>query len=140
MTDVAELASELRLAVHRLTRTLRAQRPADGLSLTQISALATICREGPMSAGDVAAREGVKPPSATRVLARLESIGLITRTADPADGRQVLLTASAAGQERLDADLRARDAWLAQRIASLSAAERARLQEALGVLQQLAEQ
>jgi len=140
VTDVARLASELRLAVHRLTRTLRAQRPADGLSLTQISALATICREGPMSAGDVAAREGVKPPSATRVLARLEQIGLITRTADPQDGRQVLLAASARGQERLDADLRARDAWLTQRIASLSGAERTRLEDALGVLQHLAEQ
>jgi DNA-binding MarR family transcriptional regulator len=105
-----------------------------------MSALATICREGPMSAGDVAAREGVKPPSATRVLAGLEAIGLITRTADPQDGRQVLLAASPEGQERLNADLRARDAWLARRIESLSDAERRRLQDALGVLQQLAEQ
>lgn len=93
-----------------------------------------------MSAGDVAAREGVKPPSATRVLAGLEAIGLITRSADPQDGRQVLLAASAAGQERLDADLRARDAWLTRRIESLSAAERRRLHDALGVLQQLADQ
>jgi DNA-binding MarR family transcriptional regulator len=73
-------------------------------------------------------------------LARLEEFGLITRTADPQDGRQVLLAASDQGQQRLDADLQARDAWLTQRIASLSAAERRRLEDALGVLQHLAEQ
>ena len=45
----------------------------DGLTLTQLSALVTIWRDGPLSAGDLASREGVKPPSATRVLAALES-------------------------------------------------------------------
>lgn len=139
MTDVAELASELRLAVHRLTRTLRAQRPVDGLSLTQLSALATICREGPLSAGDVAAREGVKPPSATRVLATLESLGLISRTTDPDDARGVRLAATAEGLSRLDDDLRARDAWLALRIESLDPQRLSQLEDAVGLLQQLAE-
>ncbi|MEO7126808.1 MAG: MarR family transcriptional regulator [Nakamurella sp.] len=140
MTDVAELASELRLAVHRLTRTLRAQRPVDGLSLTELSALATICREGPLSAGDVATREGVKPPSATRVLASLEARGLITRTTDPDDGRQVMLAATPEGLARLEADLRARDAWLAVRIESLDLAARRQLEDTLELLRHLAEQ
>lgn len=140
MTDVAELASELRLAVHRLTRTLRAQRPVDGLSLTQLSALATICREGPLNAGDVATREGVKPPSATRVLASLETRGLITRTTDPDDGRQVMLAATPDGLARLEDDLRARDAWLAVRIQALDPAGRRQLEDTLQILRQLAEQ
>lgn len=140
MTDVPVLASELRLAVHRLTRLLRAQRPVDGLTLSQLSALVTIRREGPMSAGDVAAREGVKPPSATRVLAALETAGLISRTADPADGRQVLLSVTELGVTRISEDLRARDAWLAQRIRALGPTDRGNLEDALGVLQRLAEQ
>lgn len=140
MTDVAELASELRLAVHRLTRTLRAQRPVDGISLTQLSALVTICREGPLSAGEVATREGVKPPSATRVLAGLEKLGLITRAADPDDGRQVRLAATEEGRTRIEEDLRARDAWLALRLETLDAAQRSQLRDAVGLLQQLTEQ
>lgn len=139
MTDVTALASELRLAVHRLTRTLRAQRPVDGLSLSQLSALATICREGPLSAGDVATREGVKPPSATRVLAALQARGLVSRTPDPADGRQVMLDATRLGLDRLDADVRARDAWLARRVQTLTAADRELLLRALPVLQGLAD-
>jgi DNA-binding MarR family transcriptional regulator len=140
VTDAAGLASDLRLAVHRLTRTLRAQRPVDGLTLTQLSALVTIWREGPLSAGDVAAREGVKPPSATRVLAVLESSGLISRATDPADGRQVLLQVTAAGLDRIERDLQARDAWLAQRVDALTAADRRRLAAALDVIKRLAEQ
>ncbi len=138
MTDPAPLASELRLAVHRLTRRLRAQRPADGLSLTQLSALVTIWRDGPLSAGELASREGVKPPSATRVLASLESQSFVERTADPADGRQILVTATAAGIERIESDLRARDAWLAQQIDALGARDRALLHRAAALLEQLA--
>lgn len=140
MTDAAGLASELRLAVHRLTRTLRNQRPVDGLSLTQLSALVTIWRDGPLSAGDVAAREGVKPPSATRVLAGLESLGLISRTADPEDGRQVALAVTPAGSRRVDEDLQARDAWLAQRLEALDEDDRRLLERAVTVLKRLAEQ
>ena len=57
LSSVTPLASELRLAVHRLTRRLRQQTSTDGLTLTQTSALAVIWREGPLSAGDLAARE-----------------------------------------------------------------------------------
>lgn len=140
MTDIVGLASDLRLAVHRLTRTLRGQRPVDGLTLTQLSALVTIWREGPLSAGDLAAREGVKPPSATRVLAALESQGLISRGADPDDGRQVTVTATPGGIARVDQDLRARDAWLAQRLGELGEDDLQLLKRAVTVLQRLAEQ
>lgn len=137
--QAAELAGEVRLAVHRLTRRLRAQRPADGLSLSQLSALVTIFREGPLSAGEVALREGVKPPSATRVLACLESLGLISRSADPADGRQVALAVTELGRERINEDLRARDAWLAQQLTTLTEQERELLRQAAQVLEKLAE-
>jgi DNA-binding MarR family transcriptional regulator len=128
------------LVVHRLTRRLRAQRPTDGLSLTQLSALVTIWRDGPLTAGDLAAREGVKPPSATRVLASLESLGLVSRTSDPTDGRQVRLSATEAGAERVAEDLRARDVWLSQQLAGLTGEERDLLHRAAVVLDSLAAQ
>lgn len=140
MTDPAPLASELRLAVHRLTRKLRAQRPVDGLSLTQLSALVSIWREGPLSAGELAALEGVKPPSATRVLAALESQELVVRTIDPADGRQIQVSITSAGVGRIQADLAARDAWLARQLEGLSARDRDLLRRAAALLERLAGQ
>lgn len=140
MTDIAALASDVRLAVHRLTRMLRNQRPVDGLTLSQLSALVTIWRDGPLSAGDVAAREGVKPPSATRVLAALESQALISRGTDPADGRQVTVAVTPGGIARVEKDMKARDAWLAKRLGELGDDDRELLRLALPVLQRLAGQ
>ena len=138
MTDIAELASELRLSVHRLTRRLRQERPADGLTLTQLSALATVWRDGPLTAGDLAIREGVKPPSVTRVLIALEEAGLVERSGHPDDARQVLVSLTAQGRETIEADARARDAWLAQQLAGLTARERSVLERAAVLLEKLA--
>lgn len=138
MTEVAPLASELRLAVHRLTRRLRQERPTDGLTLTQVSALATVWRDGPLTAGDLAIREGVKPPSITRVLIALEESGLVVRAEHPDDARQVLVSATDKGDAVIAADLAARDAWLAQQLAGLTARERSTLERAAVLLERLA--
>ncbi|MGI8590116.1 MAG: MarR family winged helix-turn-helix transcriptional regulator, partial [Nakamurella sp.] len=68
MPDVAPLANELRLAIHRLTRRLRQQHHTHDLTLTQLSALAITWREGSITAGELAIREQVRPPSITRVV------------------------------------------------------------------------
>jgi DNA-binding MarR family transcriptional regulator len=132
------MASDLRLAVHRLTRRLRQERPSDGLTLTQLSALATIWREGPLTAGDLAVREGVKPPSITRVLIALEDEDLVVREEHPDDARQVLVTATDLGAAVIEADFRARDAWLAQELAGLTTRERSVLARAVVLLERLA--
>jgi DNA-binding MarR family transcriptional regulator len=88
----------------------------------------------------LAAREGVKPPSATRVLASLEAQDLVVRSADPTDGRQIQVSATPAGVERIAADLRARDAWLAQQLETLGARDLALLHRASAVLERLAAQ
>src|SRR6476646_11922426 len=112
VSDVAPLASELRRAVHRLTRRLRQQTPSDGLTLTQLSALNVIFREGPLTAGDLAAREQVRPPSITRVLTGLEALDLVERLENPRDGRQVLVQITATGSQRMSEFVRARERWL----------------------------
>ena len=140
MPDNDSLASELRLSVHRLTRRLRQQTPTDGLTLTQLSALAVIWREGPLTAGDLAAREQVRPPSITRVLTGLEALGLVQRTENPRDGRQVLVRITPEGDRRLSEYIRVRELWLERRLAAMTDAERDVLTEASALLLRLAAQ
>jgi DNA-binding MarR family transcriptional regulator len=137
LTKTAQLASELRLSVMRLTRRLRAERPDIGLSLTQISALGTIDRHGPMTPREVADHERVQPPSMSRVLALLEERGLIVRTAHPSDGRQQLVSLARAGHDLLREDRRRREAWLALRLAELTCEERAVLRAAMPIIDRI---
>lgn len=137
LTKTAALASELRISVMRLTRRLRAERPDMGLSLTQISALGSIDRHGPMTPRELADHEGVQPPSMTRVLAVLEDRDLIVRIAHPSDGRQQLVSMAPAGRDLLREDRRRREAWLALRLAELTAQERAVLRAAMPILDRI---
>jgi DNA-binding MarR family transcriptional regulator len=131
------LAGTLRDAVGRLGRRMRLERAATDLSLGQLAALRTLERHGPMTPSELAAHEKVQPPSMTRILARLEEIGYLTRTPDPTDRRQVVVAASPAGRSLLADDRRRRDAWIAQRLRSLSADEIAALAAAVPVLEKL---
>lgn len=125
MTDVDErLANDLSLAVMRLARQLRFRRPDSPVSLSQLSALATLAKEGPMTPGALAVRERVRPPSMTRVIASLVDLGLVERSAHPADGRQVLVAVSSAGSELFEAERRASREWLQQRLDELTPEQR----------------
>ena len=89
------------------------------VSLSQLSALSTLAKEGPMTPGGLADRERVRSPSMTRVIASLCELGLVARTAHPVDGRQVLVSVSPAGADLIQAERRASQEWLAQRLATL---------------------
>ena len=138
MPDVAPLANELRLAIHRLTRRLRQQHPTHDLTLTQISALAIIWREGPITAGELAVREQVRPPSITRVVDGLENAGVVIRKDNPSDGRQVLVEITEEGIARMESYVEAREAWLAQQLAGLPTKDREILHRAAVILNELA--
>src|SRR4051794_2366755 len=133
----AGLAGALRDAVGRLSRRMRAERAATELSLGQLAALRTLDLHGPMTPSELAAHEKVQPPSMTRIIGRLEELGYLTRTPDPVDRRQVVVTPSAAGRALLAEDRRRKDAWLAQRLRNLSADETAALAAAVPVLEKL---
>ena len=136
-TDTA-LASALRLSVMRLARRMRAERADTSLSLSQLSALATLDRHGALTPGELAAAERVQPPSMTRVVASLQDAGLVSREQHPSDGRQVLLRVTRDGAALLREDRRRREAWLAQRLAELDDDDRAVLHAASEVLDRLA--
>ena len=136
MTSRTDLADRLRLTIVRTARRMRQESGTD-LSPSLTAALSTVERHGPLIPSELAARERIQRPTATRVLARLEEQGLIERMPDPRDGRSSLVTASKAGRDLL-AELRTRKtAFLAARIDSLSAEERATLDRAADILERM---
>jgi DNA-binding MarR family transcriptional regulator len=136
--DTAALAHDLRLAVMRFSRRLRAQRVDQSVTLTQLAALSTLKRHGPMSPGELAGHERVQPPSMTRVVVALEGMGLVTRSPHPTDGRQVVIDLTPAAEELLTAEARAREAWLTDTLHQLTAQERTVLREAAVIMDKLA--
>lgn len=135
---IPTLASEVRLPVMRLARRLRQQRADHGLSFGAVSVLATLDRRGPLTPGELAASEGVRPPSMTRTLACLADAGYVTRTTDPEDRRSSVVSLTASARELLREDRRRRDEWMADRLAALAPADRLALQRALPILEELA--
>jgi DNA-binding MarR family transcriptional regulator len=137
---MAELAAVLRPSLLRLTRLIRNQRVDESVTLTQVSAMVTLQKRGPMSAGELAAFERVQPPSMTKVLAHLEERGLIRREPHPNDRRQAIIAITEAGIDLLESERRSRDLWLTQQLTRLTPEERALLRKIVPVLDKLAEQ
>jgi DNA-binding MarR family transcriptional regulator len=123
----------------RFSRRLRRERPDyPDLSMSHLSALASLEKASALSPRDLAAAEHVRPPSMTRIVARLEERGLVDRTRHATDGRQVVLALTPAGRELVTESRRLREEWLAGRLAALTAAERATLHDAVAILDRLA--
>jgi DNA-binding MarR family transcriptional regulator len=130
----ARLAADLSLAVMRLARQLRFRNPQSPVSLSQLSALTTLANEGAMTPGALAIRERVRPPSMTRVIASLADEGFVEREPHPVDGRQVVVSVSESGAELVKAARRARQEWLAERLATLNDDKRETLREAADII------
>jgi DNA-binding MarR family transcriptional regulator len=140
----AGLATSLRISVSRLARRLRAQRAVSGmteavLSETQLAALSALEKHHAMTPGELAEHEKVQPPSMTRVIAVLTERDLVLKSPHPTDRRQVILTVTEEGRAVVQRVRRRKDAWLAQRLAELTAAERATLRAAVPILEKLSQ-
>jgi DNA-binding MarR family transcriptional regulator len=129
------IASDLRVVLGQLIRRLRVEHR---FPISQGTVLGRLDREGPQSTSDLAAAERVRPQSMAQTIGDLEAEGLITRTADPNDGRRALIDLSAAGREALKADRLHREGWLAEAIGDeLSADEQEVLARAVELLKRL---
>src|SRR5919197_695286 len=133
---IAEVAGHLRLAVARTARRLRQEAGAD-LSPSLSSALAAIDRHGPVTPSELADHERVQRPTATRVIARLEELGLVDRAPDPSDRRSSLISASPAGRTLLRRQRSRKDQFLARRLAALEPDEVATLERAAVILERM---
>lgn len=138
-TDLARLASHLRLSVFRASRTLRRESHS-GIPPTLLAALSTIDRHGPMTAGDLAAHEQVRKPTVTRILAALVDEGLAERTPDPIDRRISWVQLTPAGRTLMRTVRRRTDRYLAERLRRLDPDELATLERAATILDRITEQ
>lgn len=134
----AQLATLLRDAITRLNRRVRQARPVGDLTVTQLSALTSLRMAGALTPRELADIERVQPPTMTKIVAKLEERGLVRRAPHPTDGRQVILSATEEGCAVLVQLERARDEWLARRLAELTPADRDTLLRAAEILQQVA--
>src|SRR6266508_1610405 len=130
-----ELVVQLRLAVMRLARRLRQQTEGE-ITASQLSALSSVSR---LTLGALAAVERVRPPTMTRIVGHLEAAGLLVRRPAPADRRSAEVELSPSGRELLDRTRTRKDAYLAERLATLGPAEVAVLRRAAAVLERLLE-
>jgi len=129
---------ELRILLQRVARRIR-NNLADGtMSDTKMGVLFRL-EAGPATPSQLAERERITPPSMNRTLNTLAEAGLVSRHPDPADARKVIVSITPAGQELIRETRRLRTAWFSQRLAELSADDRAALQAVVPVLQHIAE-
>jgi len=141
LIDVDEIAVELALALKRLRARLRAEaRPAEGWTISQLSALRRLVGEGPATASHLARAEHVRPQSMAAIVTTLRDGGLVTASPDPVDGRKVLLRATSAGRRLVKARSESREAWLASAITGLELDGRAgSVRDTVALLNALAE-
>src|SRR5262249_49151392 len=133
-----ELAPRLRWVITRMARRLRQEAGID-LGPSQIAALATIERHGPLSPSELAEIERVRRPTVTRIARHLEEGGLIERIRDPQDGRASILTVTAEGRALLKRLRERKTAYLAKRLAALDAEDRRTLERAAELLEGMLE-
>ncbi len=129
----AALAERMRLTLVRLGRQLRRDDPP-GLSITLYSALAAVAESGELAIGELADAERVPSSAATRIADKLEEAGWVTRRPNPQDRRGVNLAVTEAGRRLIEDRRRRGNAWLATRLAGLTAVQQQTLADALDVL------
>lgn len=136
-TDAIAIADALRPALLRISRELRREARAEGVSPEQVSLLVSIKYSPGIGVRELAARERVSPPALTKHVDRLERDGLVTRTPSSDDRRRVGLDLTDEGQRVLRRVRSRRTAWLASRLGELEAHERAAIEAAIEPLLRL---
>jgi len=138
-TDVQALAEALRPALLRLSRKLRRESQALGLSPLDAMLLGAVRKKPGVGVSELADFERMSRPSMSAHVKRLEAAGWIVRQApDSDDKRRVGLALTVAGGKALDAIRRRRNDWLARQLTALSPEARAALHAAIGPLEQIA--
>ena len=135
-------AQRLNDAMARLRARLRAEsgQHATGLTLTQLGVLASVVREGPVTAARLATLERVSAQSIAQSLAVLKAAGLVRSEPDAQDGRKKLMSADPSATELVGKLLAGRASFLARAIDQLvTPEEREDVERAIELLERLAD-
>lgn len=140
MTDddpqLHELAGAFREALRHSVYLVR-RLDADGeLSAAQLSTLKMLLGEG-QRVGEIARNLGVRVPSATEQIIKLERAGLARREPDPADSRAVRVILTPEGRAAVDAANKRRNQVMADILSTLTDQDRKALSEALPVIDKI---
>lgn len=137
-SDSAEsVADELHSAAIHLLRQLRKEDDASGLSAPRLSALSVVVFGGPLTLGQLARAEQVRPPTMTRIVTGLEKDRLVQRKADRRDKRLTRIEATAKGQKVLAAGRARRVETLAHAVRQLQRQELAELRRGVHLLKEM---
>ncbi len=130
-----EVADRLHSAAIRLLRRVRREDEATGLTGARLSALSVVVFGGPLTVGQLAAAEQVRSPTASKLVAELEALGLVTRETSATDRRVTEVRATARGRWMLQAGRRRRVAVLSARLGRVGADDLATLDRAAEILE-----
>ncbi|GAB2987855.1 MarR family transcriptional regulator [Amycolatopsis acidiphila] len=137
--EVARLAGALRGVVGQLHRRLRQVDNAGVLTPSQSAVLARLHRDGPATQAQLAATEHVRQQSMAATLGALDELGYLERTRDPRDRRRTVISLSQLGSKTVRGVHQHREEWLATALAGFTQAERERIEQALPLLERLAQ-
>jgi len=136
--SAGHVAIRLRASVSGLIRRLRHDLTPGALAPAKWSVLAQLHRLGPLAPSELARHERVRLQTLTRLLAEIETAGLIARDVDKADGRRRVLSLSRAGHALLAAEVHRREASLRLALQErLTPAERGALLDACALLDRI---
>lgn len=130
------LASDFREALRHSVYLVRRLDSDGELSAAQLSTLKMLLDDG-VRVGEIARNLGVRVPSATEQIIKLEKAGLARREPDPKDSRAVRVVLTADGRTAVGAANKSRNAVMAGILSSLSDADRAALAAALPVIDKI---
>lgn len=132
-----QLADQLHSAAIHLLRQLRREDDAIGITAPRLSALSVVVFAGPLTLGQLAHAEQVKPPTMTRIVTGLEEDGLVERREDASDGRLTQIHATPKGRKVMAAGRARRVETLTAAVEALDKKDRQELESGVRVLEAL---
>src|SRR5580704_259227 len=139
-TQISAIAAELRVLVDQFKRRFREKVNLGDLTTSQLAVLRRLDSDGAATVTTLARAEGMRPQSMGANIAALEAAGLVSGAPDPNDGRQTILSLTAACKEKVKVGRIACDVWLVEAIQkTLSSAEQHELARTMQLLKRLLE-
>ena len=132
-------ALQLVIAMHRLLRGLRRAADIATPHATQFIVLALLAQHGPLRVGELAARIPCPQPTATITVAGLQTAGLVSREADPADGRAARVLITEDGRRTLQSRAQSEAEALAALLSTVGEEDLRILRAAIPLLSSLAD-
>jgi DNA-binding MarR family transcriptional regulator len=120
--------------MHRLMATHAPELSAIEMTMSQTKAMYLVVASGPMRMSELAARVGVTNSTATGQVDRLVELGLLARHEDPADRRQVVVSATAHGAEILERFRELNSRRMREMLARIEASDLPTVERALLIL------